>query len=184
MSAGWIWHPFDGVLVFDLLRALSDPREFDRGDVGLTGPVEVTSAAWRDDQTLFVWCAADGIDFEDDEPHANDPMRFRPGTIATYDVVRQQFLTIAPLAAPAGRLMPVDREHVVGFHEHPRLIHVPTGRVRAEWQHIPCGVHTSSIIHHVPPAPATAIDPVGARFAVAGSDAIHVVRLDVSSAAS
>jgi hypothetical protein len=184
MSAGWIWHPFDGVVVFDLLRALNDPAEFDQGDVGLTGSAEVTAAAWRDDDTLFVWCAADGNDFEDDEPHEDDPKRFRPGTIATYDVVRQEFLTVAPLAAPAGRLMPVGPDHVVGFHGHPRLIHVPSGQVIAEWPHIACGVHGSSIIHHLPAAPATAFDPAAGRFAVAANDAIHVVRLDVASAVS
>jgi hypothetical protein len=177
ISVGWIWHPFDAYQLFDLPKAMTDASELDKPVPAQGGPVEVTSAAFRDNDSLFVWCDADGDDFDEEEPDAKDAGRYRPGTIATYDLTANKFLTVAPVAEPAGRLMPLDREHVVGFHGHPRLIHAPSGRVIHEWSDITCGVHGSSIIHHLPAAPPVAMDSARRRFAVGGEQSIALVQI-------
>ena len=178
ISAGWVWHPFDVVAHFDLRRAVADPATLDTSDNRFNGPAEATSAAFADDDTLLIWHAPDADDFTDEEDAAKGPC-LRAGTIASYDLAAGRFISVAPVDSPVGRLMPVGREHVVGFHGHPRLIHVSSGRVVHEWPDVACGNHGSSIIHHLPPAPAIALDPVRRRFAVAQKDAIAVVTLAI-----
>lgn len=176
ISAGWVWHPWDSVEMFDLRSAADDITALDRGQHGFGAGVELTSAAFQGDDSLIFWCAPDGVDFDEDEPNANAPDRFRPGTIASYDLTTQKLTSVAPLAVPAGRLMPVGPDHVVGFSSHPRLIHISTGRIEQEWPEIVCGQHASSIIWHQPTAPPLAIDVERRRFAVGSAKVIHVVQ--------
>src|SRR5262252_2931277 len=55
MSAGWIWHPLDWLLTFDVEAALRDPRLLDRTDTFPNAApigVEVSAAAWMDNERI------------------------------------------------------------------------------------------------------------------------------------
>ena len=73
--------------------------------------------------------------------------------------------------------MPIDVEHVIGFYEHPKLIHLSTGRIVHSWPHLDTGKQNSSIIGPVHKIPPMAFNTKNTRFAVAGEENITVVTL-------
>ena len=73
--------------------------------------------------------------------------------------------------------MSVRPEHAVGFYEHPKLIHLPSGRVRHRWSDLDTGRELSSIALQRGPQPPLALDPRHHRFAVATGEGIAVISL-------
>ncbi|MBY0397823.1 MAG: hypothetical protein K2X91_15320, partial [Thermoleophilia bacterium] len=144
LSAGWYWHPFDLVQVYDL-------RPDDAGAIRLEA--------------------------------CHDSLRDRPGgglragMIGVYDLDAQRLVSAARLEDEAGTLMPVGEGHVIGFHEHPKLIELATGRVVARWPDLASGRQLSSILRGGPTPPPLALDPERGRFAVADDRRIAVVTL-------
>jgi hypothetical protein len=116
----------------------------------------------------------DADDLRDEEPAEG---RLTPGKIGLFDIQHEEYLSIAPCEETVGTLMPIDVEHVIGFYEHPKLIHLPTGRTVHSWPHLDTGKQNSSIIHHVSKIPPIALDTRNKRFAVAGEENITVVTL-------
>lgn len=172
LSAGWIWHPVDTAHVFDVARALEQPRSLDESkDMELGDSfVEIHSAAFGERDTLVLECSG----LEGEEISLPDGQPKGAVGLAVYSLTGRRVLSLAPLEKPAGTLMVVGG-YAVGFYEHPRLFELTTGRVLEQWPEFHTGRQGSSIIHHLPPSPPFAMDPVGRRFAVATDKGIEVV---------
>lgn len=171
MSAGWVWHPMDVLGVYDLHKACYDPSRLDKAEEGpsLEGWGEVSSAAFIDDDHVVI---------SENSPAVVWGQSSDRDTTCHIGVVSLREDTIVsrcshPLAA--GLMMPIDREHIVAFYKHPKVIHLPTGRVVAAWPEISSGVETSSIILHQDRSPPIALDPANKRFAIAQGKEITVV---------
>ena len=59
LSAGWVWHPWDSVIYFDVERALHEPQHLDAVDwraptSGYVGLTEESFATWQDDRRTIV----------------------------------------------------------------------------------------------------------------------------------
>lgn len=175
LSAGWAWHPFDNVIVYDLTRVLAEPTLLDSNEHfnWRDSSSEINSAAFLNDDSVMLASAPDADDFHD-EPHES---RMTPGKIGVYDLQRERYVSIAPVQGVVGTLMPVGAQHVVGFFEHPKLIHWPTGRIVHRWPGINSGLQNSSIIHHVSSLPPMALDVLNRRFAIADEEKITVVSI-------
>lgn len=183
VSAGWVWHPWDAVLWFDLAAALVDPTSLDRldGSPELSRNVclaEESGAVWLDDRRLLVVGSAEAEDPEEaaetDREHPGP--RLRPCGLAVYDLVARDYAAAAAGARPLGTVMPLGTGHLVAFHEHPRLIAIDSCEVVREWPDLASGTQVSSILwgRALPPL---ALDPSRGRFAVADDEAIHVVEI-------
>ena len=78
LSAGWFWHPWNAVCIFDVALALDNPRSLDRlnGEMTLlhnsVSEREARSACWLDSDRLLVttdtWDLEDEDEGEDGEP--------------------------------------------------------------------------------------------------------------------
>jgi hypothetical protein len=180
-----VWHPCDAVVYFDVAAALSNPSHFD----ALTshapaafnsGLAEESSACWLSDEQVAVGSSAHEEEEEEAAEYAGT-IRLLPSSVAVYDVPSQRYLRSFRLAEPPGTLMRVDDTHVVSFFRYPKLISLVTGEVVRDWKELQTGMQTSSICRHVSSSiPPMALDPTRRRFAVADSDAIHVVTLEAS----
>ena len=180
LSAGWLWHPHDAVVHFDIAEALRRPEHLNELD-GSTptsrhvGLAEESSACWQTDTTFLLAASSEPEDPEEAAEAGTDP-RLLPCGVAAYDVVRRIIVSSCVLDQPAGILLAVGSTHVLAFYQHPRLIRLSDGAVEREWPAIASGLQTSSIlVNEVPPI--LALDPAGARFAVVQPDGIHVVAL-------
>ncbi len=183
MSAGWVWHPWDAVVWFDLAEVLRDPTRLDALHGTSTTRnvclVEESSAAWVDDDRLLIGSSSEEEDPEEaaeaDRDHPGP--RLRPRGLAVYDLRAEAYTVSVPLDRPPGIMMPVGDTHVVTFFETPRLIAVRTGRIVHEWPQLRTGEDVSSIVWRRR-SPPLALDPTRRRFAVASDDAIEVVTLE------
>jgi hypothetical protein len=186
LSAGWVWHPWDAVVYFDVATALSDPPHLDA--LTLHAPAafnvnlaEESSACWLSDDQVAVGSSAQEESAKQAAEHVGT-VRLGTSSVAVFDVPSRRYVRSFRLAEPPGTMMRVDDTHVVSFFRYPKVISLATGEVVREWKELETGTQTSSICHHVSPSiPPMALDPMRRRFAVADSDAIHVVTLEASA---
>jgi hypothetical protein len=176
ISAGWLWHPFGVIQVFDLHAAISRPETLDEPMQPLSRAIagEVESACWIDADRLLV--ATDPDEERLDAPEYQ-PASLGQGELGCWSISRGEFIYRTTLGGSAGALMAVGDDHVVTFFEHPKLTNTRTGAVEMTWPDIDSGRENSSIAWHRPPDPPMAFDPAHARFAIADPNGITVVEL-------
>ncbi len=183
LSAGWVWHPFDAVVWFDVAAALAHPPLLDVLDGAPHGRdvclAEHSSAAWIDDDRVVIGSSAEPEELEDAaavDAEAPGP-RLHPRGLAVYRRSARAWERGVDLGDPPGEMMPVGADHVVTLFRHPRLVSLATGEVVHAWPDVDSGAAASSIVGDRP-LPAIALDPARARFAVAGPAGIDVVAID------
>ena len=178
LSAGWLWHPWDAVAVYDIAEALRDPSHLDATPGCNPRHVEgvpESSACWLSESQLLI--AGGERDFEPDGGEIPGH-RLTENGIMIYDAVTCEAVHSVQLEHPVGTMMPVGETSVVTFYGYPRLISLTDGRVIQEWPDLPSGSQTSSIIwNSKSPPPPIALDPANRRFAVAAGEDIHVIDL-------
>jgi hypothetical protein len=172
-SAGWIWHPFDTLALYKLESVLRDPSLLDKIECGglEVWKGEVNSAAFLDDDHLIMAENSDSVRYG--EGSIGETL----GTIGVLSLTESKLVSQCQHQPAAGIMVPLDSEHIVAFYEHPKIVHLQSGRVVASWPEIRTGVATSSIIHHHDPTPPPALDPERKRFAVAQEKEIIVVTI-------
>lgn len=167
LSAGWVWHPWDVLQVYEIESVLHDPALLDTDTTGLVGidgledNEAVLSAAFMDDERVVVGIGT---------LHNENP------SIGIYSVHERRMVSKVRLEEHAGTLMPLGA-YTVGFFEHPKLIEMETGCIVHRWPEIESGNQNSSIIWGIDTVPPLAPDSTNKRFAVAGEEAITVVQL-------
>lgn len=176
LSAGWVWHPFDMLHVFDLQAALDDPVTLDGRGVmePYSCDAEVEYAAFDGNEHVLVMGSTEGEQLE------NDPEALGQGQLGRWSLRDQRWETRVSVGEPVGILMPMGK-HAVGFYEHPKLINSTTGEIILRWTEFRTGRHRSS--YRIAPlqgedaTPALALDPLKSRFAVADATGVTAVQL-------
>jgi hypothetical protein len=165
LSAGWVWHPVDVVEIFPVREALNAPELLDQ-PLGIELPeemFEVKGAAFQgNDSVLLV---------------GNGDLENSPYVIGRYSITQSKIDVKSALETAPGTIMPVGRDHFVGFYEHPKLFEISSGKVILSWPELETGKQNSSILHHLGKIPPIALDPQRNRFAVAGPKGISVIQL-------
>ena len=167
LSAGWIWHPLDRALLFSVHEALERPEHLDE-PLGLELPeefFEINTAAFQSNNSLLLI----GRREEDDE--SSIPF------VCRYNFKDSRIEAKSRLEAVPGTIMPVGADHFVGFHEHPKLFEIASGKIIQSWSELNSGKQISSIIGERDLPPPLALDPENKRFAVASEKEIVVVQL-------
>lgn len=173
-SAGWVWHPWGVVSVFDLNECLADPRLLDSNHwtkkIEIAG--EANAAVFRTDSTLLISSTLD-----DDAQSISATHNAAKEEIAVWSLTEGICVIKTDFAANVGVMMPVGTDHVIAFYDHPKLVSLQTGEIVQEWTDIDSAKQGSCIIHHLGDLPPIAMDPAHQRFAVAGKDKIQVIQL-------
>jgi hypothetical protein len=183
LSAGWIWHPFDGVTYFGVAEALQNPAHLDQRDsaaekIGDLGMAEVGSACWQSADYILLGGVSDPAFPEVEKNRQADELSLRTKGLAIYDVAAKAYIKSFALTEPPGTMMPVGETYVACFYKHPKLVSLETGEIVAQWEDLDTGNQASSILSGVE-IPPLALDAENNRFAVAGLDGIHVVQIDL-----
>jgi hypothetical protein len=168
-SAGWVWHPFETVLLFEVEAVLADPRQLDHsGAPALAG--EVAGIAWTADNHLLISSI--------EEPVGDDATGdYRPTFgLGCFDPDSRQWCYRTVLDQVAGELLDLgDHRHVVAFDSCPRLLDARTGRTLRAWPDLPTGARASCLSDH--DRRPLALDHGHGRFAVAGESALSIIEL-------
>jgi hypothetical protein len=178
LSAGWVWHPWSSMKVFDLAEAIRDPRSLDgRGllDGYQVANAEVEAAVFLDAEHVLVTMSFD----EDVLDEEADDASLGPKEAGIWSLADSKWVTRTSLTERTGTVMSLGGPFV-GFYEHPRLFASGDGSVVGRWDDLVSGRQTSSIIAGETKStlPPLALDPLRCRFAVAGPESVTLVSLD------
>jgi len=174
MSAGWVWHPIDVVVLFDLEAALADPRSLDKMEILPPGGWEESCAAFLNDDYVVLASSDYVTDDEDEENEQTNAYK-----LALWKIGEDDYQYEISCDKPLGTLFPLTTQYVVSFYQHPRLWDLVNGKLIHEWKDIAPGHQSSSIIWDYVPPPI-ALDAKNKRFAVANEEEIVVVSFDKS----
>src|SRR5262249_9160876 len=121
LSAGWVWHPFGVVNIFDLPSALEDPASLNGAGLPAFEKVagEVQSACFVDDDQILI--ATDPTEERLDEPD-HDPAALGQGELGCWSKSTGDFIYRTKVGRPMGTIMAVGPARALAFFEHPRLI--------------------------------------------------------------
>jgi len=172
LSAGWLWHPYGVVEVFDLTSALTDPAVLDGPGVLPLDPgidAEVVSACWLDGDRLAV--ATGGELLADKETPALGPRQ-----LGVWSLSARRWIHRSRVDFHIGTLI-ARGDTVVSLYGHPRLLNVTTGAVVAEWPTVEVPRREGSYGATHIPTPVVALHPDGTRLAVAQPESIAIIDL-------
>ena len=176
MSAGWIWHPFDYVLLFNIAEVLVHPELLNappNWSLAATG-TEIANAVFADFDTVLFTSADAYYDVNDEEERSK--LILRPDQLGHYSLSEERFLTIVPLTELLGTLMPIEK-FTVSFYKHPKLVEIATGEIVHRWPDLETGSQNGSISQNLDKLPPLALDPANKRFAVADDEKITIIQL-------
>ena len=174
LSAGWVWHPWDVVVVFDLHAALATPSELDSAfgpfELGNLSNTEISGACFVGDDLIVSTSDEENDDPGDDELDAT--------MLARRDLVARKFLWRKKLDHIAGDLIPI-AGNFLSLHQFPRLYDATDGELLAEWPDLPTGSAATSIVRSDTfSGPARiAVDDAGRRFAHTDGEQVTVIEL-------
>lgn len=166
LSAGWIWHPLDRLVLFNVRDALLKPKILD-----VSANMELSEELWEVHSAAFQ--GSDSIIMTADEEGGTENDRL----LIRYSLRDGKIDFIIPLEEVVGTIMPLNDDFLIGFHEHPKLIQIATGKVVHRWLELNTGKQDSSIIYHHGKIPPLALDPEHMRFAIADEEGITVIQL-------
>ena len=137
-----MWHPLSTAEIYDLSRALQQPRVLDatpREDpwTRATGVTEISGACFAGQDVVISTSA--------DEPDTADPGHLGPCMLARWSTRQQKFSWSRRLAQTAGDLLTIGNG-ILALHQCPRLYDSATGELQAEWPGLDTGQADSSIV--------------------------------------
>jgi hypothetical protein len=155
LSNGWVWQPWSDVCVYDVARALAEPKHLSSAGIRLD---KGRDWEWEVDAATFVGGRL-VIATETDQR-----------ALAVIDLETGRCERLHWLAEPLGtRLMAFGERHVVALDGVPRLVSLETGAIVHRWDGVPGGPgrRRPSASMAPPVAPYVARDSARGRFAVA-----------------
>jgi hypothetical protein len=173
LSAGWFWHPFESIMVFDVGEALSDHTHLDGPGLQVPVAAEVDSATFLGPDRVLI--ATKGDERLDDPDH--DSRALGAAQLGCWSISEGDWVTRARLNSMAGTLVAVGPGHVLGLYGHPKLIDVESGAIVQEWPGIRTGRQDGSLLlgEEADRIPPIARDESRARLAVAGDGMISLL---------
>lgn len=172
LSAGWVWHPYSVICVYDVGLALRNSSHLDgRGLLTWEAvDAEVEAACWTGPSTVFI------SGNPDEEPLNDEGDGLRPGEVGVWSLNEEKWLSRRQFAGHTGTVHGLG-DQIVGLYRHPKLIEPGSPTVVTEWPELKSGEQTSSIIGKQQPPPF-ALDQANRRFAVANGPDITVVEVE------
>ncbi len=172
LSAGWLWHPWGSLHVYDLTRALAEPTVLDGyGDAcDLRGLVqaEVAGACFVDDDVV--------VSTTPEENDPDGPNDLAPNELARWSPDEQRFIWRHSQDASPGDLLSVGGA-ALALNGHPRLYSGATGDLLQEWPDLPTGESWSAITwaDTLRGPGRIAVDPNVSRFAYTDGSRVVIV---------
>lgn len=170
LDAGWVWHPWDMVRVYNVEQALKDPTHLDMWGCGPDIEGEVSSARFMNDHQILISASPEPP--LDDEETPELP----PNSIGLFDMNTESYVRVVEVEEQFGNVVPINEDYCWDLFGFPKIIDLNTGKMVASEPEIWSGHMMSSIIHHHKgKLPAIAIDPNQPRIAVGGEGYIEVL---------
>ncbi|MDF1697944.1 MAG: hypothetical protein P1U56_19005 [Saprospiraceae bacterium] len=172
ISAGWFWHPYGDVRLYNLADSLVDNSNLDTYGIDLPIIGEVCSAQFISKTKLLVSLTNEPV--LDDEITETEDVLF-PLQIGIIDLKTLKLEKKVQLKEETGDLLPIDENTAWSLFDHPKIIDLNTGEVRYEFKELNTGKKDSPIIHYLDFLPTYAYDSLHRRLAVATKEGISIL---------
>ncbi|MCQ6957596.1 hypothetical protein [Mucilaginibacter aquariorum] len=142
MSKGWVWHPLDRVVVFNIKECINNPKMLDAPQLCPdTGAVEVCTAGFIDDNTVVIGSSDEFVDEE-------DIGQLPPGHICLWHLKSNQISKPVKVNGDFGNLFPINNNYVWDLYCFPKIIDINTGEILDQNKEINSGKQKSPIINN------------------------------------
>jgi hypothetical protein len=169
MSKGWVWHPLDGIKVFDIRECIQTPKLLDESKIYPNVGVEIATASFIDDHKVLL--GSSGEEAIDDELIENLPLKH----IAIWDITLNQISKPIKMNIEFGNLFAIDDQYAWDLFKFPKIISLKTGEIVDQDKSLSSGLQNSSIIRHIEELPKVAFNQQTKQFAITNGDSIEII---------
>jgi len=162
LNAGWVWHPYGILELYDLEKAIADNGQFDRSSFSLPIRGEVGSAAFLNDDLFVVGTTCEGP-IDDETPVGND---LGPNQIGLFSISENRFVKMCAVDRNIGVLVPMNMDCVLDLYQYPKVVDVNSGAVLESVADIDSGKEDMAITHRSNIIPSMAISFTERKIAI------------------
>jgi hypothetical protein len=142
LSRGWAWHPYSQIYVFDIAACIADPFLLDCTHRYPTDVrTEINAAYFMDNERILI-ASSDGEPPMDEE----DPGVLLENNMAIWNFVTDEVTNVVPVEGGFGNLFVIDENLTWDMYDHPKIIHIPTGKIIASLPDLKTGTVRSSFL--------------------------------------
>ncbi|CAM3966117.1 hypothetical protein MUGA111182_19645 [Mucilaginibacter galii] len=170
MSKGWVWHPLDEIVVFDIIKCLNNPKLLDDPQLCPNVGVEICTASFIDDETVVIG-SSDEI-FNEDNIECLPPKH-----IALWDLKTNELSKPVRTKDSTANLYAIDSSQAWDMFCFPKIVNIITGETIAENKEIDSGKQNSSIINIKASVPAIIFNNQTKQIAIMADEKITVLSL-------
>jgi hypothetical protein len=122
MSKGWVWHPLDEILVFEIAKCINNPRLLDEPQLYPNVGVEICTASFIDDETVIIGSS--------DEIFNEDNIEYLPPKhIALWDLKTNKILIPIRTKENIANLYAIDSSQAWDLFCFPKIVNIVTGEI-------------------------------------------------------
>jgi hypothetical protein len=171
ISKGWWWHPLDLVAYYAIADCMDNPRlldavpriELEKGpddpeDREYGESFEFSTASFINDEWLLIGA-----------PDENAPL-------GLWNMYSRKMVRRIKVEGKCGNLLAIDDQWAWDLFEHPKLIHLETGKIEWAAADIDSGKQNSSIIGHME-VPLVAWDRENGKLALSAEKKVEVLTI-------
>lgn len=146
ISKGWVWHPWDMVVAFNIEACLQNPLLLDKVTKTPDVNAEVGVAGFISNHEVLIGAIGDG-ELMDEE--AENAEALQPGQLVVWNLETDELSAPVTVKGIFGNIFPIDDTYTWDLAGCPRIINYRTGEVTDQLDELLVNPQVSSIIHHI-----------------------------------
>jgi hypothetical protein len=168
MSKGWVWHPLDMVVVFDIKKCISNPRLLDKPQFMPNVGAEVCTASFIDNNTVVIGSSNEVLDNVSIES-------LPPKHICLWNLETSRLFKQVKVSEDFGNLFAINANYAWDLYGFPKIIDLNTGEIIERNDQIDSGKQQSAIINQTDHSPSIIYNKQTSRIAIKLDDKIEVL---------
>lgn len=140
LSKGWVWHPWDVVLLFNIKVCLEKPTMLDENNFMPVFNTEICTASFCNEKTVLFGAS------EESAMDVDETDLLPSGHIALWNILSGKLSSPIKVLGELGNLFAIDEYYAWDLYKYPKLINLTNGIVEAKWEEINHGY--AEILHH------------------------------------
>lgn len=168
MSKGWLWHPLDVIMLFDIKKCLNDPKMLDEPQFFPSTGIEIGIASFIDSSIVLIGSSDEFFD-EDDIGH------LPPKYICLWDFIANKLSKPVAVKENFGNLFAIDAYRAWDLFDFPKIIDIRTGEIIEQDKDVNSGKQQSAIIHQSGHFPSIVFNKRTGQIAIKADEKIEVL---------
>ncbi|MBD1383671.1 hypothetical protein IDJ75_00145 [Mucilaginibacter rigui] len=168
MSKGWVWHPLDMIMVFDIKKCLVNPQLLDEPRLYPNVNVEVCTASFVDENIVVIGSS----DVVLDEEEVGD---LPPKHICLWNLRTDKLSKPVAIKENFGNLFAINSNCAWDLFDFPKIINLNTGEIIEQNEEINSGKQNSSIIDNTDSFPSIIFNKKTGQIAIKANEKIELL---------